>query len=180
MRKDFLITNVRTLLIIAPEKFFLKKIIDALNLIKKTDPREYENLFSRISCIFVTYMNDYTNSFFPAVKIWFVNKTAVKKNNLIRLASTILHEGFHTTQFKNENWTSSQEVREKAANEFQIKFLRKLGDQKWIVYLRREVKRKYWLEANKCIIGKTYHENLLELFKTDEFKFTYIEKNKLK
>ncbi len=173
MKKDFLAIKIKSILVIAPEKFLLKRIVDALNLIKKTDLKEYKNLFSRISVIFVTNLKGGNNMPFFPEKCWFVNKSMIKRD-LVYLASVILHEGFHTVQFENGEYTSlSKEKIEKDAIEFQANFLKKLKDYNSIAWIRRCLREKYWIKLLNDRVSQAYFRNLLNLLKVGELKLTY-------
>lgn len=179
MRKDFFATKVKSMFIIAPEKSLIEKIVKALNLIKKVDRREYRKLFSRINLIFVTRMNNSTNEFFMPAKYWFTNKVQIKHTSINWVASSLLHEGFHATQFKNGKWASSfEEVIEKPAIEFEIKFLKKVKDQKEIDWLKHSLKEKLWLRIWKDKKSHTYFRNLWKLLHENKLAFTYIRSKK--
>ena len=115
--------KVKSMLIIAPEKSLLKKIKNALDLIKKVDPDEYKNLFSRINVIFITRRICNTNTFFMPERCWITNKSErIRCNDLGWIAAAIMHEGFHATQFKNGRYILPFGASlEKPAIEFEIK-----------------------------------------------------------
>ena len=91
MKKTFLFIKIKSLIIISPEKSLLKKAKDALLLIKNVDSKEYIKIFSRLNIVFITNKNGFSNEFFMPEKIWFVNKSVIKNNDLKWLASLIIH-----------------------------------------------------------------------------------------
>lgn len=165
------------MLIIAPEKSLLKKIVDALSLIKKIDFDEYQNLFSRINVIFITRRVCGSNGFCMPEKYWFTNKTKrIRCDDLIWVASALLHEGFHATQFKNGKYILPMgEAIEKPAIEFEIKFLEKVGYQKGIDKLRRYFREKEWVRMDEDTISDAHFENLLKLLKKDKLELVYVD-----
>jgi hypothetical protein len=165
MKKDFLYLKIKSLIIISPTKLFLKKIKDALGLIQKTDLKEYRNIFSRLNIIFVTNKNDYTNEFFMPEKIWFANKLLIKNNDINWLASLIIHEAFHATQFKNGKYIFPLgEKLEKPAIELQKKFLEKLEGKKVRKETKYLIQKKYWRKIEDDKKSFSYFRNLLYLF----------------
>jgi len=183
VRKDFFATKVKSMLIIAPEKHLIKKIEDALNLIKKVDPDEYKNSFFRIDVIFVTNINGAGGGIFPTKKSWLTTKSAMNRHDLNWLASLIIHEACHSAQFKDGklilSWQKEKE-REREAVESQIKFLRKLGDDwraNWLQqYFDGECKREdpWWVRGSKDRVQNTYFRNLLKLLAENKLKLTFI------
>ncbi|PIS13371.1 MAG: hypothetical protein COT67_02270 [Candidatus Tagabacteria bacterium CG09_land_8_20_14_0_10_41_14] len=164
MKKDFLHTKIKTLEIIASQKNLLKKIREALSLIKKTDIKEYDRLFSRLNTIFITNKNGYANEFFMPEKIWFANKSVILKNDINWLASLIVHESFHATQFKNGKYTIPLNKLEKPALKLQAEFLEKLEGKKSKKDIDRVSKEKYWNKMSKDKNSFAYFRNLLNLY----------------
>ncbi len=163
MKKDFLALKIKSLLIIASEKSLLNKIENAFELIQKTDKKEYNNLFNRLSVIFITNKNGYTNEFFMPEKIWFANKSVIRKNDLNWLASLIIHEGFHATQFKDGKYILPLDKLEKPALELQEMFLTKLDGGKSKKDIKSALKKKYWREMSEDKKSFSYFRNLLNL-----------------
>ena len=172
------------MLIIAPEKSLIKKIENALNLIKKVDLEEYKNLFSRINVIFVTRVNSLSGPVFVEEKCWFDTKSAMNKHSLNWLASVIIHEGCHVHQYNqlkdHKYMLLSMKAKEGAAVESQIKFLRKLGDSwkaNWLQqHFKKECKRKdpWWVRGRKCRIANAHFDKMLKLFKENKLELTFI------
>ena len=169
------------MLIIVPEKFLIKKIKDALNLIKKVDLEEYKNSFSGINVIFVTNMNGQGGCIFPREKSLLTTKSSMIRFSLNWLASLIVHEASHATQHRDgRSILLSQKEEEGVAVESQIKFLKKLGDN-WKAnilqqYFKKECKRKdpWWIRSNKCKVRNAYFRNLLKLLKENKLELTFI------
>jgi len=172
------------MLIIAPEKSLIKKVEDALNLIKKVDLEEYKNSFSRINAIFVTRANSHPGPIFVKERCWFDTKSAMSKHSLNWLASVIIHEGCHVNQYNQYKdgkcMLLSTKAREGEAVESQIKFLRKLGDNwkaNWLQqYFKKECKRKdpWWVRGRKCRIANAHFKKILKLFKENKLELTFI------
>lgn len=171
MKTNFLTLKIKSLLVVAPEKPLLNKIEDAFKLIQKTDKKEYKNLFKRLDVIFITNKNGYTNEFFMPEKIWFANKSVVRKNDLNWLASLIIHECFHSTQFKNGKYILPLDKLEKPALNLQEKFLAKLDGGKSKKDIKSVIEKKYWREMDDDKKSFSYFRNLLNLLKNKKLKF---------
>lgn len=179
MKKDFLYLKIKSLIIISPTKLFLKKINDALGLIQKTDLREYRNIFSRLNVVFVTNKNGYTNEFFMPEKIWFTNKSLIKNNDTNWLSSLIIHEAFHSTQFKNGKYISPLGGKlEKPAIELQKKFLEKLEGKKMRKEMKYLIQKGYWEKIEDDKKSFSYFRNLLDLSQNKKLKLKEIIANK--
>lgn len=170
MRKNFLSTKIKSIVIIAPEKFLLKKIENSFFLIKKTDVEKYNNIFNNLNVIFITNKNGYTNEFFMPEKIWFTNKSLIKDSDLNWLASLIIHESFHATQFKNGEYILPLEKLEKPATKMQQKFLYKLKDYNAVKDIKTTLKKEYWKKMDEDKKSFVYFRNLLNLFEDKKIK----------
>lgn len=182
MRKDFLAIKIRSMIVIAPEIKQIKTVWRALELIKKVDKKEYNNLFSRINAIFITRHRGgvNTNEFFMPEKIWFTDKSEINGRRIKSLAGAILHEGYHATQFKNGKYVLSfGEKLEKPAIRFQIKFLKKLKHDSEIQHLRLSFENKYWREMDEDILSHDHFDNLLNLFGANKLQIKFIKKSAL-
>lgn len=176
MNKNFFSTKIKTLLVIAPEKSLLRKIDDALCLVKKNDSQEYKNLFSRLNVIFITNKSGHTNEFFMPEKIWFSNKSVVVKNDLRWLASLIIHEAFHATQFKNGKYILPfGDKLEKPAIKVQEKFLKKLEGVLGKRDLEYSYKEKYWKKMEEDKISFVYFRNLLNSLNSNKLRIKHIK-----
>ena len=176
MKKTFLFIKIKSLIIISPEKSLLKKAKDALLLIKNVDSKEYIKIFSRLNIVFITNKNGFSNEFFMPEKIWFVNKSVIKNNDLKWLASLIIHEAFHATQFKNGKYVLPfGEKLERPAIDLQEKFLKRIKDLSSKKQLESEFKRKYWKEIEDDELSYSYFRNLLRLFETKKLKLMKIK-----
>lgn len=164
MKKYFLTKKFNSLTVIAPEKSLLLRVKTALSLIKKIDSKAYKNVSHGLKVIFITGRYGYTNEFFMPEKIWFANKSVIAKNDIRWLASLIIHEAFHATQFKKGSYTASFPKLEKRALAVQERFLKKLKDP----YAKRDIKivvrQKYWKRMNEDKNSFVYFRNLLSLF----------------
>jgi hypothetical protein len=173
MRKRFYFRQIKTVRIIAPEKILLEKVQAAFRLIKKIDSKEYQKLFSRLSVVFITNKYGGTNEFFMPEKIWFANKSVVTKNDTVWLASLILHEAFHATQFKNGSYVLPFGPQlEKPALELQDRFLKKAGDLDHGRGTAAVYRKKYWEEMGKDKTSYAYFRNLLELLEEGKLVLT--------
>lgn len=170
MKKEFLSTQIKSIIIIGPEKSLLKKIKDSFLLIKKTDIKEYNNILNNLNVIFITNKNGYTNEFFMPEKIWFTNKSLIKDSDLNWLASLIIHESFHATQFKNGKYILPLNKLEKPATKIQQKFLYKLKDYSAVKDVKTTLKKKYWEKMNEDKNSFVYFRNLLNLFEDKKIK----------
>jgi len=168
MQKTFLAQNIQTLKIIAPERLLIKKIKQSLNLIEKVNRNEYKNLFKRIHIIFITNRYGHTNEFFMPEKIWFANKSVIKNNDVGWLASLIIHEAFHATQFKNGKYIAPLLRLEAPAMMVQKQFLQKIKDPNASTDIKKVVRQKYWRRMDKDKTSCAYFRNLLNLLKKDK------------
>jgi len=97
-------------------------------------------------------------------KIWFANKSVILKNDINWLASLIVHESFHATQFKNGKYTIPLNKLEKPALKLQAEFLEKLEGKKSKKDIDRVSKEKYWNKMSKDKNSFAYFRNLLNLY----------------
>lgn len=171
MQKIFLKEIIRNLEIIAPERPLIKKIRLSLDLIRKVNAKEYKNLFKRIRIVFVTNRYGYTNEFFMPEKIWFANKSVIRSNNVGWLASLILHEAFHATQFKNGRYIAPLSKLEKPALMIQKQFLQKIKDPNASADMKKVVKQRYWKQMNQDKNSQIYFRNLLNLLEKGRIRF---------
>lgn len=179
MKKNFLSIKVKTLTIIAPDAAFLEKIAEALRLIRKVDSLEYRKIFDRLQVIFITHKTGGTNEFFMPEKIWFANKSVITKNDLPWLASLIIHESFHATQFKNNEYVLpfGKELEEPAIA-LQKRFLKKFERGRSSVSLTSAYEKKYWEAMDEDTSSFAYFRNLLELFDKKKLKITAMKPGK--
>jgi len=176
MNKSFFSIKIKTLLVIAPERSLLRKINDALLLVKKNDSREYKNLFSRLNVIFITNKSGHANEFFMPEKIWFSNTSVIVKNDLKWLASLIIHEAFHATQFKNGKYILPLgDKLEKPAIKVQEKFLKKLEGVLGKRDLEHSYKEKYWEKMEEDKISFAYFRNLLSFLDSNKLRIKHIK-----
>lgn len=164
--------QIGSLLIIAPHAPLLKNVRQALRLIQSIDNKEYSRLFSRLKVIFITNKNGYTNEFFMPEKIWFTNKSLIKNNDVSWVASLIIHEAFHATQFKKGKYILPLSQLEKPALRVQDAFLRKIKTEIGKDSVRRAFKEKYWETINNDLRSFAYFRNLLTLYKSGKLKIT--------
>lgn len=177
MKKKFLSLKIKTLKIIAPEEAPLRKVSEALRLIKKIDPMIYEKIFDRLNIIFVTNKTGGTNEFFMPEKIWFANKSVIIKNDLPWLASLIVHESFHATQFKNGEYILPfGEQLEKPAIALQERFLKKLEGKQGSASLESAYEGKYWKGMDNDASSFAYFRNLLELLNSKRLEIIPFKK----
>lgn len=178
MKKKFLSIKIKTLTVIAPEEASLHKIVDALHLIKKVDSAEYQKIFGRLQIIFITNKSGGTNEFFMPEKIWFANKSVIIKNDLPWLASLIIHESFHATQFKNAKYTLPfGEQLEKPAIALQERFLKKLeGKQQGSASPESAYEGKYWKGMDNDDSSFVYFRNLLDLLNNKKLEIIPFKK----
>lgn len=177
MRKNFRSIKIKTLTVIATEEAFLRKVALALRLIKKIDPAEYKKIFGRLRMIFITNKTGGTNEFFMPEKIWFANKSVVTKNDLPWLASLIIHESFHATQFKKGSYILPfGEQLEKPAIALQERFLKKIEGSQGSDSLHLVCKGKYWETMIEDALSFAYFRNLLNLLNDKKIKITPTEK----
>lgn len=164
MKTNFLSQKIDALSVIAPTKSIIAKIRRALILIKRIDPREYQRVNARMRVIFATYKNGFTNEFFMPERIWFTNVSVVEKNNVIWLASLIVHEAFHATQFKQGRYILPLAALEPPALRVQEKFLKRAGDRSGPIATHEAERQRYWARMRRDTISAAYFRNLLGLF----------------
>lgn len=166
MKKKFFSKRKDSFVVISPERALTDKIFSSIALIKKTDKEEYQKLKSRIKVIFITNKTGYANEFFMPEKIWFANLSLIRKNDLNWLASLIIHEAYHATQFKNGKYISSFDKLEPLAYKRQKMFLKKLGESGEDVDIA--FKQKQWERFNQDKISFSYFRNLLSAFENKD------------
>lgn len=157
------------LTIVAPDKKIIRKVIVAIKLIEKTDKAEYGRLRGRLKIIFVTNRFGFTNEFFMPEKIWFANKSVILKNDINWLASLIVHEAYHATQFKNGKYVLPLGQLEPAAIKAQKSFLKKLGESGDDAHVA--FAGGYCKKMNEDKISFAYFRNLLDLLYKEKVVF---------
>ena len=148
----------------APHKAIITKLENALDLIRNTDNREYKKLFSRLGVIFITRRMGVTNEFFMPEKIWFANRSLIEKNDMQWVASLMIHEAFHATQFKNGKYIAPINQLESPALKVQAKFLKKVEGIRGVTDIRRVKKDSYWKHMTEDVKSYTHFRNLLKYF----------------
>jgi len=163
-KKSFFYKKAGKLIVIGPTKKEIEKILQALLLIKKTDKKEYWNAQSRMKIIFISNMSGFTNEFFMPEKIWFANKSVIGKNDLPWLASLIIHEGFHATQFKKGKYILPLGNKiELPALRVQKIFLEKIDGADKKKEIESTFKEKYWSKMACDKKSFSYFRHLLDL-----------------
>ena len=168
MERNFVSSKVKALSIIAPDKRLLGKVKKALALIKKLSPGDYRAVFLRLRVIFITSHPGYTNEFFMPEKIWFANASVIEKNDLIWLASLIVHEAFHATQFKNGKYVLPLVQLEPPALRVQQRFLRKTGNINLVRGVESAKREKYWRKMRNDKRSSAYFRRLLRLWEENK------------
>ncbi len=179
MKRNFLSVKIKTLTVIAPDVALLDKIVEAFRLIRTVDPSEYQKIFDRLQVIFITHKTGGTNEFFMPEKIWFANKSVIMKNDLPWLASLIIHEAFHATQFKNGEYILpfGKELEEPAIA-LQTRFLKKLEGRRGSASPASAYGRKYWKAMDEDASSFACFRNLLELFDTKKLDISVMKRGK--
>ena len=173
MRKKFYRQKKDFLTIIAPNKEIIRLVVAAVELIKRVDKMEYKKLPERLKIIFVTNRFGFTNEFFMPEKIWFANKSVILKNDVNWLASLIIHEAYHATQFKKGKYILPLSRLESAAIKAQKKFLRKLGESENDADVAFVA--DYNKKMNEDRISFSHFRNLLGLFEGGQLNFIDIK-----
>ena len=103
-------------------------------------------------------------------KIWFTNKSLIRNNNVDWVASLIIHEAFHATQFKNGKYILPfGDELEKPAIALQERFLKKLENGKqYAEDTNIALDDKYWEKMDEDANSFAYFRNLLTLFENNE------------
>lgn len=190
MRKDFLAVKIRAphqyaynthITIIAPLKTHLIRVKKAFDLVKSVDFVEYEKLFPRLDAVLVTRLKKArNNTFYVLGKIWIINQPLLRQDIEI-LASQLIHEGVHATQYINKVPRMPKVEREEEACEHQLKFLDKLplsmGARRFEERKKAKIgiKRKYWKKLWKDKCSRKHFSELCLLFVRSELQLTYID-----
>jgi len=148
--------------IIAAKEEDAVKLSEAFDLIKNTDRVEYDYLQKRLKSVIVSSRLGSTNEFFMPERIWLANRSVIVKNDVSWLASLLIHEAFHATQFKNGKYVKSLSKLEPLALRVQKKFLQKLGESGNDV--DRVQKNKYWKEMTGDKASSIYFRQLFKLY----------------
>ncbi|MEK7636477.1 MAG: hypothetical protein AAB362_02215 [Patescibacteria group bacterium] len=162
MNINFFYQKHRSIALYAPQKAIIIKINRALELIQSVDKKEYKKLFLRLRVIFITRRHGITNEFFMPEKIWFANRSLIEKNDVSWIASLIIHEAFHATQFKRGKYIVPLDKLEPPALKVQAIFLKKIEGTSGITAIESVKKNKYWKKMAKDVKSYTYFRNLLK------------------
>ncbi len=163
MKGVFTKSKIGRVLVIAPDTLLIKKLRDACALIRKTDPQEYRRVENRLNMIIVSNLYGYTNEFFMPERIWITNKSLLYKNDVPWLASLIVHEAFHATQFQNGKYILPLARLEPPALKAQEKFLKKVGHTDENVF-HSLIKKRYWEAMGNDTRSYAHFRNLLLVF----------------
>lgn len=101
-------------------------------------------------------------------KIWFANKSVIKNNDVWWLASLIIHEAFHASQFKNRKYIKPLHKLESPALRVQERFLKKVKDPTATRDIKKISREKYWKKMKDDKNSFSYFRNLLSLFEKDK------------
>lgn len=165
MRTDFFISKISNrVVVVSPDSKINSKIKEAFSTIKKVDKAEYKKVLSRLKIVFVTRKRGNTNEFLMPHKHWFANRTLIEKSDVVWLASLLVHESFHATQFKKGKYILPLGKRiEAPAIKYQEKFLAKANKEDSHLPAKA-LKEKYWENYDKDNRDYTYFRNLLNLY----------------
>lgn len=164
MNIEFFCYPYKNIALYAPHKAIIAKLKNALDFIRNTDMREYKKLFSRLRVIFITRRKGITNEFFMPEKIWFANRSLIEKNDIQWVASLMIHEAFHATQFKNGTYIAPINRLEPPALKVQAKFLKKVEGIRGVTDIRKVKKDSYWKHMAKDTKSYAHFRNLLKYF----------------
>lgn len=164
MNINFFCRKHKSIVLYAPHKVIITKLENALDLIRNTDDREYKKLFSRLGVIFITRRMGVTNEFFMPEKIWFTNRSLIEKNDIQWVASLMIHEAFHATQFKNGTYIAPINRLEPPALKVQAKFLKKVEGIRGVTDIRKVKQDYYWKHMAKDTKSYAHFRNLLKYF----------------
>ena len=176
MNIKFFCRKHKSIVLYAPHKAIITKLENALDLIRNTDNREYKKLFSRLGVIFITRRMGVTNEFFMPEKIWFANRSLIEKNNIQWVASLIIHEAFHATQFKNGKYIAPIDRLESPALKVQAKFLKKVEGIRGVIDIKKVTKDSYWKHMAEDVKSYTHFRNLLKYFEDGKIRGRRVNK----
>lgn len=160
---NFLSQKVDSVTVIGPTKRTIAKVRQALHLIRRIDPREYRNVNARMKTVFITHRTGFTNEFFMPERVWFANISIIEKNDVSWIASLIVHEAFHATQFKRGRYILPLTALEAPALRIQERFLKRAGDQAGPRATREAKRQRYWAPMRKDAASAACFRNLLTL-----------------
>ena len=176
----FLSLRIKSLRVVSPNAYLLRRIRQALLLIQKTDRREYEKLFNCLKIIFITNRAGYTNEFFMPEKIWFANKFVILKNDIPWIASLILHEAFHATQFKKRRYVRTLAELEPPALNVQKRFLKKTEGQHGVGDVDAVAQKRYWAPMNRDKRSFEHFRKLLQLLQNKKLEIRALRPSRLR
>lgn len=164
MNVTFLSQKVDSVTVIGPTKRIIAKVRRGLHLISLIDPREYRNVNTRMKTVFITRKVGFTNEFFMPERVWFANTSLIEKNDVVWVASLIVHEAFHATQFKQSRYILPLTALEAPALKLQERFLQRAGDRSGAAATEKAHRQRYWTPMRKDKTSAAYFRHLLTLF----------------
>ena len=148
MDTKYLKKRYKSILIIAANKKQHDVILDALNLIRKKDKHSFKKVLRCLKIIFVPTTNGHLSAAYEKERMWIVEGGMLKDNQVSFIASSIIHETHHVSQYLSGHKYRLPNSEISALNE-QKKFLKKIRDNLSLDWLEKELKRKWW----KSVVG---------------------------
>lgn len=137
-------------------------------MIRVVDKKKYDEVIFRLDTIVITNRRGRTNGLYMPEKLWFTNKGAIEQDTIEELAAGLVHEAFHSSQFKNGMYTERAGfAREKPAIRAEEEFLKKVEKKypgkSFVGLATKAYEKKYWKNMRKDTASYTHFEKLLDL-----------------
>ena len=169
MNKKYFARHYQGMLIVAINKKLLDLIIDALGLIKREDKCSFRKILRCLKIVFVPVTKGYLNGVYEKNRIWIVEGSTIQNNQVSFIASSLIHESHHISQYLAGHKYKLPNSEISALKE-QKKFLKKIDDQFSLNWLEKELKRKWWKDVVRNKKRTTKLDNYLKLAKIDSVR----------
>lgn len=186
-RQKFYATRKWSILLIAPRKLYLKRLISSLAFLRGTAPDEFEKVASCLNSVLIVPAPGYTgvvsqSGVYIQASGLYDGRFGVNKT--IWQASCFVHEAYHVRQFLAGWWERLSNKRaEENATRQQIRYINRLGQHKMVEYLKNQLrKRGGWWDKKSPRVKKELErlERLHDQLIQNKFDIQYVPNKNLR
>lgn len=186
-RQKLFATQKWGLMLLAPKKLHLKRLISSLAFLKRTDPDNFENVIYHLDVVLVGPAPGSAGAitqegFYICSSGFFDGRFRLRKKAW--LASCFIHEVYHIRQHLAGWWDrlSNRRIEENASKP-QIRYLSQVGQHKIVESFKRQQRKPGgWWNMNNPKIKKKMErlEQIHKKFARGEFDIQYVSNKNLR